>query len=247
MFTAKRFMVLGVAAVLCLAGSAMGQDHAKPAAKPQEKLPEKPGEHGPGGESNAEMDAWIASAKPGEMHKWLSQFVGTWETQTTEFSPEGAGQPEKGKMEYKLTMGGRFLNMDFEGRMHGQFYHGGGAIGFNNVEQRFESTWMDTMSSTIMYMTGTADKEGKVLTLMGEVTNPLNKSKDSFKEIMTVIDNDHHKSEFFGAADGHEFKMMEISYTRAAKGTMKSEKMDKMKEKLKDKANDEATPKKSDK
>jgi hypothetical protein len=238
-------MVFGVAAVMCLAGAAMGQDHAKPAPKPQEKMPEKMGDKGH--DSNAEMEAWMESSKPGEMHKWLAQFAGTWETETTEFSPEGAGKPEKGKMEYKLTMGGRFLEMNFEGRMHGQFYHGGGAMGFNNIDQRFESTWMDTMSSNMLFMTGTADKDGKMLTLKGEFTNPMTKTKDAFKEVLTVVDKDHHKSEFFGTMNGQEMKMMEITYAREAKGTMKSDKMDKMKDKVKDKATEEMPAKKSDK
>lgn len=237
MSSSKRFMVFGVAAVMCLAGVAMGQDHAKPASKPLDKMPEKMGDKGPG---DAEMQAWIESAKPGPMHKWLSQFVGTWETETTEYTPQGAGKSEKGKMEYKLTMGGRFLDMDFEGRMHGQFYHGGGMMGYNNIDQRFESTWCDTMSSNILFMTGTADKDEKVVTLSGEYTNPATKAKDSFKEILTVIDKDHHKSEFFGMMDGKEMKVMEINYSRVAKGAMRPEKM-------KPKMTEEMPAKKSDK
>lgn len=242
----NRLMLCGVAMLMGLAGNAMGQDKAAAPAKALEKVVDHAKKAADDGK--AEMEAWTASAKPGPMHKWLEQFAGTWESETTEFSPAGAGKPEKGKMEYKLTMGGRFIQMDFEGRMHGQFYHGGGMMGFNNVDQRFEATWADSMSSTIMYMNGAADKEGKVLTLQGEYTNPMTKTKDTFKEVTTVIDKDHHKSEFFGTIDGKETKMMEISYTRVAKGAKAAaeDKAEKLKETA-DKAKDAASPKKDPK
>lgn len=216
MMSNRLFAMCGIAGVMCLAGAALGQDKAKEPAKPADKMAQPAG-----GEDAAkqaeEMKMWTEMAKPGEQHKWLMQFVGYWESESITYTPQGAGQPEKGRMEYKLAMGGRFLDMDFEGKFMSQPFHGGGMIGYNKVDQRFESTWVDTMGTGMLFMTGQLSDGEKTLTLEGDYTNPMTKQKSTFKEVMTVVDKDHHKSAFYDKVEGKDVKIMEISYTRAAR------------------------------
>jgi hypothetical protein len=70
------------------------------------------------------------------------------------------------------------------------------------------------MSTAIMNMTGKADASGKV-NMSGPMADPMTGKVTTMKSTMTVVDNDHHKFEMWGAGpDGKMFKMMEIEYTR---------------------------------
>jgi hypothetical protein len=74
---------------------------------------------------------------------------------------------------------------------------------------------MDTMGTAIMSATGTADPSGKKWTFAGAMDDPMSGKKMDFKEVLTVVDDDHHTFELWmPGPDGKMFKTMEISYTR---------------------------------
>lgn len=226
MVSTRLFTAFGIAGLMYLAGAAFGQDHAKEAAKPAEKMAQPAGADDAAKQAE-EMKMWAEMAKPVKEHQWMAQFVGYWDSESVTYTPQGAGEPEKGRMEYKLAMGGRFIEMDFEGKFMGQPFHGGGMMGYNKVDQRFESTWADNMGTGMLFMTGQLSDGEKTLTLQGDYTNPMTKQKSIFKEITTISDKDHHKSAFYDVVDGKDVKIMEISYTRATKPAKPAKMMDK--------------------
>lgn len=227
-------MMAGVVALMACAGVALGQDHGKEPAKPADKMAQPAGGDDAAKQAE-EMKIWEEMAKPAEQHKWLTQFEGTWDSETVVYTPEGAGQPEMGRMDYTMALGGRFVGMHFQGAMMGQRFEGGGMLGYNKVDHRFESTWMDTMGTGMLFMTGQLSDGEKVLTLEGDYTNPMTKQKATFKEITTIVDKDHHKSAFYDKVDGKDVKIMEISYTRASKpAKMEHDEHEPMKDHAKD-------------
>ena len=163
----------------------------------------------------AAQEAWKKAAEPGPMQKWLTQLEGEWTSEAKD-TASGSEATDKGAMTSKMVMGGRFLQMEYDGRWHGKFFKGGGFLGYNNVDKRFESAWVDSGGSMISFMTGQADASGKVLTLTGEVTDPTTGKKAMMREVLTILGKDAHKTEFFIPADGKEMKIMEINYTRNA-------------------------------
>ena len=195
---------------------------AKPADKPSDKKPE-PAASG-GQDYKAMEEAWENAGKPGPMHEHLKAFEGEWETEVKSMMPGAPDKPDKGTMKMKMEMGGRFISMDYDGRRQGKFLRGHGYMGYNNVEKRYESVWMDSMGSGIDMNTGQADAAGKVFTLTGEMTDPSNGKKMKTREVTTVVSKDTIKMEFFGTVDGKEMKMEEITFTRAGKADKAADK-----------------------
>lgn len=240
----KRLLSLAVGTCLVIGAPALAQEHK--AEKPKEAPKAEPGKEGKPGDMSMDemMKAYAAVSQPGPYHKWMAQLEGEWKSQVTMFGPDGKpmGPASMGKETRKLEMGGRFLDVDFEGEFMGQKFEGAGVMGYNNIEKRFESTWYDSMSTGVMMLTGQADKEGKVVTFSGEETEP-DGTKSKIKEVLTIVSKGETRSDFYKMAGGKEMKTMEIVYTRTGdvkkeehegKKEMKEEKKAEKKEEKKD-------------
>jgi hypothetical protein len=68
------------------------------------------------------------------------------------------------------------------------------------------------MSTGMLYMEGT-EQDGKIV-YNGTSVNPVTKTSEKVKTIITNIDDDHFKMEMFMVTDNGDFKTMEINYTR---------------------------------
>lgn len=162
------------------------------------------------------MKAWAAFATPGAPHKTLESMAGTWDVKTTMWMAPGAPPQETaGTSENRMILGGRYLEQRYEGTMMGQPFSGIGVTGFDNYRKKFLSTWIDSMGTGIMSMTGTADKAGKVITSWGTMEDPAQKRTMKAKTVVTLVDADHHTYESWHALpDGKLTKDLEIHYTR---------------------------------
>lgn len=166
----------------------------------------------------AEAMAWMQAMTPGEMHTWLAKGAGTWNaTVTAWMTPGGPPATNQGTMTTIMTLGGRYQHFQFKGEFANMPFEGAGTLGYNNVTGKFESTWMDNMSTGTMYLTGTYDKATRTMMLSGDFIDPVTKKNITQKEVSVWADDDHIKSEFFHkGADGKDVKVMEIAYVRAA-------------------------------
>lgn len=96
-----------------------------------------------------------------------------------------------------------------------QPFTGRGYTGYDLYKKQYVGTWMDTMGTAIMNATGTADPSGKTITFTGSMDDPMSGKKMDFKEVVTVVDNDHHTFEMWMPDQaGKMFKMLEIQYAR---------------------------------
>lgn len=219
----KRFLSIAMLAGLVLSPAALAQN--APKAQPEKPAPPVTAKPAPQPEKPAMPDqkameeAWEKAGQPGANHKLLSQFEGEWQAEAKEFMP-GGGTPEstKGGLRCKMMFGGRYLHMEFEGKMHEKAYHGAGLMGYNNTDKKFETTWADSMNTALSVMSGTADAAGKVITLTGQCTDPTTNQKIAQREVWTITDKDHFRMDFYMTMGGQEMKAMEISYTRGKGG-----------------------------
>lgn len=166
--------------------------------------------------TKAMMAAWEKAGTPGEAHKKLESFVGTWDTKVKSWMQPG-GPPEEstGVSENRLVLANRFLEMRYEGSMMGQPFTGIGYTGYDNIKKKYIGSWMDSMGTSMMTSLGDADASGKVMNFTIKYDDAVTGKPMTMKEKMTVTDNDHHVMEMWGPApDGKMFKMMEIAYTR---------------------------------
>lgn len=234
---------------------AQTKETAKPAAtpaapaapaKPADKAPAAPA--APAKADAPKADAPKGDAKPaagmppadeaGKNHEIFKQMEGEWTCVVKQFGPDGAEMSGgTGTMTSKLVMGNRFVVSEFDGRMMGRFFRGMGTMGYSNTDKRYEGTWIDSMGTGTMFMTGSTDSAGKVLTMTGEMMDMETGKPGKMKEVTTMLTKDTYKSEFFMVAGGKDIKVMEISYAKgkAAKEEAKSDKKDEKKDEKADK------------
>jgi hypothetical protein len=165
-------------------------------------------------EQKAMMDAWMKSMTPGEGHKKLTPFVGTFDVKVRSWMAPGAPPAESsGSAENRWVLGGRYVEENFDGQFMGQPFSGIGYTGYDNIKKAFVSTWMDNMSTSIMVTKGSM--EGNTMTSSGTMDDPMSGKAQVVNNKVTIADNDHHTMEMWGSGpDGKAFKMMEISYSR---------------------------------
>ncbi|HSD72671.1 MAG TPA: DUF1579 domain-containing protein [Thermoanaerobaculia bacterium] len=201
-----RGILAGLAFLIVVAALAIGADEKSKKTKPAAgKMDEK-----------AMMEMMAKYSTPGEEHKKLQNFVGTWDTTAKMWMEPGATpQESKGTSENKMVLGGRFLEQTFEGTMMNQPFSGMGYTGYDLYKKHYIGTWMDTMGTSIMNATGTADPSGKTMTFTGSMDDPMSGKKMNFKEVVTMVDDDHHVFEMWmPGPDGKMFKTLEIQYAK---------------------------------
>lgn len=194
---------LAVVAVLCLAVVA--------GAAAQEGAPEM------SPEEQAMMEAWIEAATPGEPHVRLAENVGDY-TITVKAWTDPAGEPEvtEGTASYEMIMDGRYLQETVVGSMMGQTFRGFGLTGYDNVRQRYWSTWVDNMSTGTMVAHGDYDPEAGGLVMHSEYPDPVTGEMKKVRTLTRRQDDGRIVFEWFEPGEGGgEVKTMEIVYVPA--------------------------------
>ena len=164
----------------------------------------------------AMMAAYMAAAMPGTEHSRLASMTGKY-TVTVKMwaAPSAEPQLSMASVERKMMLGGRYMVERYDGQMMDQPFEGMGMTAYDNVEQQYVSTWMDTMGTGIIRMTGNFDADGKVLTMWGEYMDPYTKKSTKMKSITTFESGTEEVSEMYMIGDdGNEWKMMEFTYTK---------------------------------
>ncbi|MEA2165155.1 MAG: hypothetical protein QOK37_3282 [Thermoanaerobaculia bacterium] len=164
----------------------------------------------------AAMEAMMKAATPGDAHKKLGAMVGTFNTDVKMWMEPGAPPTGgTGVSENAWALDGRWVEQHFTGTFMGMPFHGIGYTGYDNIKKKYVGTWMDSMSTAMMVSTGTPDAGGRSITFTSTMDDPMTGKASDVKETVTVVDNDHHTLEMWGAGpDGKMYKMMEIAYTR---------------------------------
>ena len=97
------------------------------------------------------------------------------------------------------------MGMPFEGR---------GIDGYDRVQKKFVSSWMDNMGTMIMHSEGKLGGTPKALTLVAEYVDPMTGKPTTAKMVTTILDDDRHKFEYFAPGpDGKYVLAMEMIYT----------------------------------
>jgi hypothetical protein len=208
-----------------------GNQPDKPAGKPpaQPASPGKPGDKpgdksAPGQDEKQKkmMEAMEAAGKPGAAQEKMAQFAGQWDaTVKWRMDPDAPWTESPGSSSNQMWYDGRYLHQNFSSDMQGMPFKGMSVMGYNNLTKEYEATWIDNMSTGIMFMTGKADAAGKVFTFTGEGADPMQPGKKKrMREVTTINSAEKHTSEFFESGpNGKEFNSMTIVYTKKAGGS----------------------------
>jgi hypothetical protein len=205
--------LIATAGIAALVGSLVAADAAKegaPAGQPDIKLP--------AGWTMDDMKTCMAAGMPGEMHKFLAKDAGEWAGKSTMWmGPDGEAITSDVTSTVTPIMDGRYVKVEMKGDMPGMGpYHGGGVYGYDNVQKKFVSSWIDNHSTGIMQGEGELADNGKSITWEYKAFCPLTKKQTTMKEIETRTGENTKKYEMWGddPKTGKNYKMMSIELTR---------------------------------
>ncbi len=153
--------------------------------------------------------------EPVAEHKMLAAGAGTWNAVLEMMGADGKPTKSTGTSVVKVICGGLWVTDDFAATVQGGPFHGHGVTGYDIDKKKFVGTWVDSMTSSVMTMEGTCDKDGKVMTMKGMSVGPDGKPAEQTM-VTTVKDANTRVFEmFFPGPDGKPMKFMTITYTRA--------------------------------
>ena len=168
----------------------------------------------PDADQQKAMEAFMKVGAVTENHKFLKKYTGSWDCQVKGWM--APGQPptvSQGTFLGEMRLDGRFLFMDFKGEMFGQPFVGMQIIGFDNMQQKYVSLWLDN-TSTLMFMT-TGTRQDNVISETGLWPDPLTGNELPVKARTTWVGADEYLYEqFMIQPDKSEFKSMEMSCKR---------------------------------
>ena len=203
--------MLGVVAVAGLAFAAGRTNlfsRGQPLASAQTAQEQPPGSHLP-----ADVLARMTAGAPGEHHRQLNALIGDWEgVFRLWIEPGGPPMESRGTVSRMWVLGGRYIHeaVDAEAFGGGGAFHGIGYIGFNNVDGRYETVWLDNQSTGVSIETGTYDPESKIMRTRGTHRDPATGQVMSSRGRLDLSDPDRHSyTGYMTGADGKEVKSFE--------------------------------------
>lgn len=162
------------------------------------------------------MKAWNDANKVGENQVKLAlEIDGTWKATTTVWmTPDAPAATSEGQAKFGSTMGGRFVEGEFESKLFGLPFKGKQWFGYNNAAKQYESVWIDSESTGLLVTTGTRDAQNSIV-WTGSTTNPLTGQKQSVKAKTSWPEKGKMVFEMWDtASDGKEFRSLQVEYVK---------------------------------
>ena len=154
-------------------------------------------------------------------HELLVRFAGTWRAEVKMWMGPGPGTGAEpmishGTMVNTLIFGGTFIEHDYTD--DSGMFAGRGFFGYNTIEERWESVWLDTMATFMMTERGSYDAESRSWTMTDELKDPGSGHMMRKRSVVTLHGDGSHSMETWftptaGENAGIESKCMEIVYT----------------------------------
>ncbi len=160
------------------------------------------------------LDIYEKMGTPEAPHRALARLAGTWAATIRFWGPDGSPTESSGVCEQKMLLGGRFLEQQFTGEMMGSPFEGIGITGYDNNTGRYLSTWIDSMSTAILFFEGTSGPDGKTITQEATYEDPV-RGPMKWRSVTMIPDDNTVLFEMYGTdKNSKEEKIMEITYTR---------------------------------
>ena len=161
------------------------------------------------------MEIYKKIGTPGEPHKVLAKLEGSWTTGSRGWMEPGTPPVESmGTCEQKLILEGHYLQQVYAGDMMGKPFTGINLLGYDNHTKKYESVWIDSMSTGIYYFRGTASADGRTITQECSYDDPI-KGPSVWRSVTRIRDDNTLEYEMFiTPTGGKEEKMMEMTAAR---------------------------------
>ncbi|HLK29298.1 MAG TPA: DUF1579 domain-containing protein [Puia sp.] len=163
-----------------------------------------------------DMKAMQDYMTPGDVHKMIAKYDGTWNSSVSVWMQPGAApMTSKSVAVYTMILGGRYQQAKMTGDYGGMPFEGFSLLGYDNAKKIFTSTWIDNFGSGTMTLEGTWDAASKTITFKGKMYDPMSSKDVNIKETIQYVDDNTMKNQMFLVSAAGETKTMEIISTRA--------------------------------
>jgi hypothetical protein len=170
----------------------------------------------------AMMEIYRKVGTPGEPHKLLAKLEGSWNTRTTGYQEGKQVMESSGTCEQKLVLDGHYLEQTYTGTMDGMPFTGINLLGYNNHTKKYESIWIDTMSTAIYFFVGKGSTDGRTITQECSYDDPIRGPAVWLSVTRIKDDNTLEFEMFITPKGGKKEKMMEMTVARKAASVLKA-------------------------
>lgn len=171
------------------------------------------------------MEMYTKAGTPGEPHKLLAKLEGSWETRSRNWAePDKPPRESGGSCEQKLVLDGHYLQQIYKGDMMGRPFTGLSLLGFDNHTKKYQTIWLDSMSTGIYLFEGAARVSGGIRTITQECRydDPV-RGPSLWRTVTRIKSDDTVEFAMFLTPRGKkEEKMMEMTMTRKAAVALKA-------------------------
>jgi hypothetical protein len=152
---------------------------------------------------------------PGPQHEWLQQLVGEWESKGEMIAPDQPTVTTEGA-ETVRAIGGFWIQAENRGDFMGTPFTGLLTLGYNNEQQQYVGTWIDSVNDYLWTYEGSVDESGKILTLETEGPCHMGPAETArFREVIEIKSPDHKVfTSSMQGEDGSWTTFMRIDYRR---------------------------------
>jgi hypothetical protein len=166
-------------------------------------------------ETAPNVPAAADATKPGPEQALLAKRAGEY-TKTVKFvaQPNADANASTGTAKISVILGGRFIVEENTDTVFGRPVSGTRIYGFNNITKQYEAIWMYTMSTAMLFLTGTSSDGGKTIDLTGMSQNHRGDKIPIHATIRQVDDDQFVVTLMSTGADGKEAAFQETTYTR---------------------------------
>lgn len=161
------------------------------------------------------MEIYRQVGTPGPPHQELAKLEGSWITRSRSWVEPGKPPVEStGTCEQKLLLDGHYLQQVYTGDMMGKPFTGISILGYDNHTKKYQSIWIDSMSTGVYFFEGTASKDGRTITQESRYDDPV-RGPSVWRTVTRIKDDDSQEFEMFLTPKGKkEEKMMEMTIIR---------------------------------
>jgi hypothetical protein len=161
----------------------------------------------------ANVPAAADAAEPGPEQAFLAKRAGEY-ARTVKFAAQPNADASSGTAKISVTLGGRFIVEENTDTVFGRPVSGTRIYGYNNITKQYEAVWMYTMSTAMMFLTGTSPDGGKTIDLTGLSQNHRGDKIPIHATIRQVDDDQFVVTLMSTGADGKEAAFQQTTYSR---------------------------------
>ncbi|HEY2953714.1 MAG TPA: DUF1579 family protein [Candidatus Eisenbacteria bacterium] len=208
-------MTKGFAAALVLACAWLA-----PAAEAKPPKPGGPvaGMREPGPAPNPVAEEMSRYTAPGPHHRELEAFAGSWTTRMlVRDGPDARPLEFAGSAEYRMILGGRFLQLESRMLVNGVENHGLGLYGYDAFKEKYSCYYIHDGETQALVGLGDRDSTGTAITFEVAMDMPVTGERGKpIRAVLRRVSDHRHVFEMFEKyMDGREWKVLEITYDRA--------------------------------